>query len=295
MNTVQLECFIAVASSLSFAKATEEIHITQPAVTHQIQSLETELDARLFKRTTRTVSLTQEGLAFLPDAQNILQAMYRAKGRIKTADGPDFTLFTIGCHNTQEYAFLPSLLKQFHLENPDLHPVLKAFPFRALENMLEEESIDLMFHFRQPKLEKRSWVFHKLTDAFLSCILPADHPAAASGFSNKLLKEENLILLDPRRLPPEIFSLQSPYVGVHPPSQLYFCDDFESAFTLVKAGLGVTVLPDIPTLRRPDLRYLPITGQAAFPYGIYYKASGKTEALRNFLRITDAYFHTGHS
>ena len=61
MNTVQLECFLAVADNLSFARAAEQLHITQPAVTHQISSLENELNVKLFRRTTRTVALTNDG------------------------------------------------------------------------------------------------------------------------------------------------------------------------------------------------------------------------------------------
>ena len=62
MNTVQLECFLAVADNLSFARAAEQLHITQPAVTHQISSLENELNVKLFRRTTRTVALTKDFL-----------------------------------------------------------------------------------------------------------------------------------------------------------------------------------------------------------------------------------------
>ena len=69
MNTFQLSCFLAVAEHLNFARAAEELHVTQPAVTQQIHSLEKELGATLFQRTTRKVSLTAEGLAFLSDAQ----------------------------------------------------------------------------------------------------------------------------------------------------------------------------------------------------------------------------------
>ena len=48
MNTVQLECFLAVAEYLNFSRAAESLKITQPAVSHQITSLEDELGARLF-------------------------------------------------------------------------------------------------------------------------------------------------------------------------------------------------------------------------------------------------------
>ena len=68
MNTIQLECFLAVARNLSFSKAAREVKITQPAVSHQIRSLEEELGVNLFRRTSKSVSLTQEGRRFFPDA-----------------------------------------------------------------------------------------------------------------------------------------------------------------------------------------------------------------------------------
>ena len=46
MNTIQLTCFLAVAETLNFARAAEQLNITQPAVTHQIRSLETELNTK---------------------------------------------------------------------------------------------------------------------------------------------------------------------------------------------------------------------------------------------------------
>ena len=64
MNTFQLQCFLAVAEYLSFAQAAQRLHVTHPAVSQQIQSLEKELNTRLFQRTTRSVKLTEEGKAF---------------------------------------------------------------------------------------------------------------------------------------------------------------------------------------------------------------------------------------
>ena len=75
MNTVQLECFIAVAEYLNFSKASRSLKITQPAVSHQIQTLEEELEVKLFNRTSKSVTLTHEGALFLTDAQLILKTL----------------------------------------------------------------------------------------------------------------------------------------------------------------------------------------------------------------------------
>lgn len=68
MTEIQIECFLSVANHLNFARASEELNISQPAVTHQIKTLEAKLGVKLFKRSTRLVSLTEEGLYFLDDA-----------------------------------------------------------------------------------------------------------------------------------------------------------------------------------------------------------------------------------
>lgn len=73
MNTTQLRCFLSVAEYLSFARAAEQLNMTQPAITHQISSLEKELDTKLFVRTTRSVTLTGAGQTFLNDANNIIK------------------------------------------------------------------------------------------------------------------------------------------------------------------------------------------------------------------------------
>ena len=60
MNTTQLECFVAVAEHLNFSRASEELKMTQPAVSHQIRTLEEELGVKLFMRTSKNVSLTSD-------------------------------------------------------------------------------------------------------------------------------------------------------------------------------------------------------------------------------------------
>ena len=85
MNTFQLTCFLAVAEYLNFAQAAQQLHVTHPAVSQQIKSLEKELNVTLFQRTTRSVKLTEEGRAFLRDAQQIVAISDRAKKRFDGA------------------------------------------------------------------------------------------------------------------------------------------------------------------------------------------------------------------
>lgn len=79
MNTQQLECFATLAKTLNYARTAEQLSMTQPAVSRQIKSLENELGVQLFQRTTRSVTLTQIGWQFLPDARQILEIYYHSK------------------------------------------------------------------------------------------------------------------------------------------------------------------------------------------------------------------------
>ena len=89
MNTFQLVCFLTIAEHLSFTKAAELLHVTQPAVGQQIQSLEKELGVKLFTRTTRSVKLTKEGKSFLGDAAQIVNISERAKKRFASTSSKE--------------------------------------------------------------------------------------------------------------------------------------------------------------------------------------------------------------
>lgn len=72
MNVKQLRAFVAVAQALSFAQAGERLHLSQPALSLTIKSLEEDLGGALLTRTTRSVSLTPEGETLLPLARRLL-------------------------------------------------------------------------------------------------------------------------------------------------------------------------------------------------------------------------------
>lgn len=102
MNTTQLDCFMAVANYLNFSRAAEHLRLSQPAVSHQINALEDELDVKLFQRTSKSVRLTQEGYLFLQYAGEILKLSAQSKARLKESKRVLATRLTIGCRSTAE-------------------------------------------------------------------------------------------------------------------------------------------------------------------------------------------------
>lgn len=162
MNTFQLHCFLAVAETLSFARAADRMNITQPSITHQIQSLETELNVKLFHRTTRRVEITPAGDALLDDARSMVLIAERVKRRYETLYSQEITTFTLGCHGYNHLFFLPEILQKLTRLHPSIHPDLQVVPFKHLYRLLEEESVDAIIAFQEEDSKKAPGIFKEL-------------------------------------------------------------------------------------------------------------------------------------
>lgn len=79
MSLVQLEYFVAIAEEGNIGRAAKRLHISQPPLSRQLRSLEAELGAELFLRTTRGVKLLPHGKEFLEHARRILAQVEEAK------------------------------------------------------------------------------------------------------------------------------------------------------------------------------------------------------------------------
>lgn len=121
MDTQHLQAFIAVAESGSFSEAAEELHLTQPAVSKRIATLEAQLDTPLFDRLGRRVQLTEGGRALLPRAKQILQAVKDAIRSIDDLRGEVSGMLSLGISHHIGLHRLPPVLESFSKRYPDVH------------------------------------------------------------------------------------------------------------------------------------------------------------------------------
>lgn len=286
MNTFQLTCFLTVAETLSFAKAAKLLNVTQPAVTHQIHSLEEELNAQLFKRTTRSVEITQEGLIFLNDAKNVLNIISLAKKRFEEPVVDDRQFFSIGCHSINELRLLPEILRQMADSCPMLYPVFQVVPFQHLYQLLDEEAVDVIIAFQEKSSKKIDGIYKELTQVRITGVLPATHPLAEKELLDEDdLRTQRLLLLDPQICPDNLNAVQHELTTGRAVSELLMCGSADACITLAKAGFGLAVQPDFPALRDPALAYIPIKDVEPLSYGAYYKSVTGKPMLKLFLQL----------
>lgn len=291
MNTFQLECFLAVAETQSFGKAASRLNVTSPAISHQIQSLEEELNVKLFKRTTRSVEITLEGKLFVNDAMSILGTEARAKKRYAHPEEREKQFFVIGCHSQSELNRVSAALHELREMFPNVHPVFKLVPSQLLFQLLEDEEIDIAISLREPAQQKQTLVYKELCQASMSGILPSDHALAQKqSLCTDDLTNERLIISNPMTCPVTISRLQTKLIDSKAAADFYVCDTFDAAITLVQAGYGIAILPDLPIAEELKLVQIPFEGLETLPYGAFYKKDRNKPMLKPFIGMLNRCF-----
>lgn len=285
MNTFQLGCFLAVANSLSFARAAEQMQVSQPAITHQIKTLENELNVQLFRRSTRMVEITPEGQAFIADAKSMLAIAEQAKLRFGNPGDRPVDILSIGCGSYTQLKLLEEVLKSLLAEYPNLHPRLFVVPHDQLFHLLETETAQVIFDIRQGAGGKDKLAFLELQRSAPVCVCRREHPAAEKeSISTRELAEEKLIFCDPVTMDPEIAKLQWKLAEGRSPTDIHFCSSPEAAMVLVGAGFGLAVLPEILVPPECGIAKIGIEDAPELSFGLFYKPYPKDDLLKAFMK-----------
>lgn len=237
----QIEGFLAAAETLSFSRAAEKLHVTQSAFSQLIREVEATLDVRLFDRTTRRVMLTESGTALMHKMRSGLVAIEEAcqdaqaisrleRGHLSVATLPSLA---VGCV-TQVLGDLrrlyPGVTVSLHeAHNPDLM------------EMVSQSKVEFAVCAQvgaQPGL-----ALERLFDEELVAVVPQDHRLAGAGRQGwKKLAGEPLILMTHHSSTRSQIAQALRANGVDD-NPAYEVASLFTAISMVRAGLGLTVMP----------------------------------------------------
>ena len=113
--------FYAVAKHKHMTKASEELHISQPAVSQSIKKLEDQLGGTLFLRSNKGMELTEEGKMFYEYVKGALELINNAENEFTSFKNMTKGEVKIGCSTTLTKLVLINTLKDFHLDYPNIN------------------------------------------------------------------------------------------------------------------------------------------------------------------------------
>jgi DNA-binding transcriptional LysR family regulator len=175
----RLQVFHTVARLLSFTKAAESLHMTQPAVTFQVRQLEEYFNTRLFDRTHNRISLTAAGERVYEYAAQIFDLYAKMDNAVRDMTGEISGVLIIGASTTIAEYMLPALLGDFKKKYPDVNVHLKVSNSDGIVSMVENNDIDLGV-VEAPVMNKNLVVENCRNDRLVA-IVPPDHKLSGKG------------------------------------------------------------------------------------------------------------------
>lgn len=284
LSLQQFESFLAVAESGSFTQAAQKLHITKAALSTAIKKLETALEISLFIRSTRSLTLTEEGKSLLAQCQRLQQELNAARDLIGHFKKEPTGLLRISCNPYLAESHLLHLITQY----------LARFPKMAIDIMLEErmpnmqqEQIDLVFGINWPAPDD---VVAKVIGKTRYVLCASPQYLAQYGTPTTLqdLKNHRYIPHTSRATETPIMTLKHPLsIPLQQPLKM---NNAHFMKTCALAGLGIIQLHDYmlePELTRGQLiEILPETVQTHIPvYLYYYKHRFTQPKIRQFLLL----------
>jgi DNA-binding transcriptional LysR family regulator len=252
-SLARLSCFIAVAEELHFGRAAERLHMTQPPLSRQIQQLEAELGVQLIDRTTRSVTLTPAGIAFLPDARRILQLAESAALTVKRVPAGDLGTVVVGFTAASAHAVLPRLLERTRAKLPDVKLELREMVSAAQIEGLMTGEIDLGM--ARPPLKRPGIVSRPLLHEQLVAALPAEHALVGQARALTLndLDGQDVVMYSPieARYFNELLISAFTIAGATP-RYVQFVTQVHTMLVLVRSGIGIALVPASAATLHPE-------------------------------------------
>ncbi len=307
MNTAQLECFISLAKTLNYVKTADQLNLTQPAVSKQIKSLENELGARLFDRTTRSVTLSQVGQQFLPEATTMLNTYYHSIEWISNFNVAKRHALRIGYSDPHCINIIQTILKDLLRDFPNLTPDLTYDQTDANLSRLTLGQLDLVLGMRDARFSDDNIIFHKLHEDKFICVVEKEHPlledlathhgarydvcpGKTDTISSDFLWNYRQVVAIPPYLLKNYYSRGQRIIPVNDNLDNYICSNTNEAYGLVLSGLGYAMIPEHLIMMHPDLVFLNWIESPHSGFGIYYRresGKNKSSALVKFMELAD--------
>ena len=248
MTINQLRYFVAVAEHQSFTKAATQYYISQTAITQQVQVLEETLGIKLIDRSTRPISLTPGGAAFLGEAKIIIDRTESAIQRSREASTGLTGSLRIGYTKGYEQSDLPKKLREFRQEFPNVLITCYRNDTDMLAAGLLRTEYDIIFTWDSTNIRQEESLHIQLAETVpLYVAMYASHPLARrQHLSRRDLKGERILFMSPSSNGDSFgdsYYVQLYQKAGYQPDILLRSSDYESILMMIAAEEAISIVP----------------------------------------------------
>lgn len=198
MEFMVLRYFLAVVREESITKASEVLHITQPALSRQLAQMEEEIGVKLFERGTRKIKLTNEGILLRRRAEEILQLVDKTEKELVEQEEQVEGKISIGCGETASVQLLPELIASFHRKYPRVTFDIFTATADLVKEQMDKGLLDIGLLLEPVDMEKYDFIRLNIKEKWVVLMRPDDPLSQKETVTAKDLSTLPLIL--PRRM-----------------------------------------------------------------------------------------------
>ena len=184
-----LRVFLVAAEERNFSKAAKRLHMSQSAISQNIQTIERAYKIDLFNRHGRTVELSEAGQNILPMVREVLLAARLLEDGLQDVNSQVGGELLIGCSTSAGKYILPTLLAEFQRDYPAVHPRVKIISRESVMDRLVNRLIPIGISSRL--IDHHSIESVPLFEDRIILIVHPDHPWAMYGraFASDILEQ----------------------------------------------------------------------------------------------------------
>lgn len=196
MELRHLRYFLAIADARSFTRAAEQLHVTQPTLSHQIKQLERMVGTVLFERSTKDVELTAAGQLFKPYCERIIKEIESSAIAISELEGLMRGTLRMAVFHSFSHSMLPPIMSKFALRYPGVHVTARLVPRLDMERDLVNAELDMAVAYITD--DNDQIVADRLFDEELVLVVGSRHSLAGrKAIKMRELAKLPLVLLTP--------------------------------------------------------------------------------------------------
>jgi DNA-binding transcriptional LysR family regulator len=246
--TDQLLSALTVARLGSFTKAAQELELSQPALSRQVQGLEKTLGIKIFERIGRVMRLTSAGEELINRAGPLMEELSRVSSNLSAANGTTAGRIRLGASESVAVNSLPGILRPYLAANRRVNLRLVCRTSERLPELVASGDLDVAVC--AVEQEPAGLAIRRLWDEELVLVLPINHPSRSRSIAS--YQGEDFVLLPSSTVTRRVLDAALREHGVELKVVLEH-DSPEVIKAMVLAGLGLAILPE-PTVRKETRR-----------------------------------------